>query len=392
MVCFAVLVASCAHANLSPLPAAPAQASAAGKRPASFTSLFSFNGSNGKVPYAALIAESATLLGTTYGGGDADEGTVFTIKTPGNSQSVIYPFKGGKDGALPQAALLDAGGTLYGTTVNGGGSGDEGTVFAIAASGKESVLHRFTGYTDGANPYAGLIEVGGTFYGTTAGGGTHSAGTVYTISPSGSESVIYSFGARYTDGSTPVAPLVNAGGTLYGTTAYGGESYRSKHCSSSGCGSIFKITASGAETIVYSFAGGKNGSMPMAALTNVGGTLYGTTSAGGTSNDGIVFKFAGANKETVLHTFKGGSDGAMPSSALTNVNGTLYGTTSAGGSSDEGTIFKITTAGKETVLYSFTGDDGAIPEGGLVYSGGTLYGTTAAGGANGEGTIFSIAP
>jgi uncharacterized repeat protein (TIGR03803 family) len=334
-----------------------------------------------------MIDVNGTLYGTTYAGGASDEGTVFNLAASG-SETVLHSFKGAKDGALPLAGVTDVSGTFYGTTVNGGGPSGEGVVFKISSSGTESVLHHFGMPTDGANPYARLIDVKGTLYGTTAGGGTNSAGTVFTVSRSGKTSVLYSFNPGAGDGATPVAALLNVGGTLYGTTAFGGP-----NCGTVGCGTVFKITTSGSEAVLYSFTGtGGDGANPSAPLVNIHGTLYGTTASGGTSNEGAVFKINSSGSESVIYSFQGGSDGAVPQS-LAVLNGTLYGTTSYGGSKNVGTVFSVTTAGKESVLYAFKGGtDGATPRAGLVAAAGTLYGTTASGGSNRDGTIFSVTP
>jgi uncharacterized repeat protein (TIGR03803 family) len=365
----------------------PNELSTVRERPESavFTHVFSFDGRNGKTPVANLTYSGGMLFGTTYGGGAMNGGTAFETTT-GGTQHVLHSFKGGSDGVLPEAPLLPIGNALYGTTVNGGGPGDEGTVFTVTANGAERVLYRFKGRKDGANPYAGLAELNGTLYGTTAAGGRHSEGTVFKISRSGTESLIYSFGATSHDGQTPIARLTPRNGALYGTTYYGGTG-----CSSAGCGTVFKVTTSGDETVVYKFKGGTDGAAPSGALINVAGALYGTTRHGGQNNAGTVFKIS-AGKEIVLYRFKSGTDGAGPV-GLTEMNGTLYGATAAGGSRHDGTIFEVTSSGRETVLHAFKGDtDGKMPEAGLHDVNGTLYGTTAAGGASDDGTIFSLKP
>ncbi len=382
----AALLASCAHAPGSPaLPAAPAAGLPDARRSAAFTTLFSFDATNGRTPSAALIAANGELHGTTYGGGAHDDGTVFAISTTG-TQRVLHAFKGGADGSLPQAPLLKSGGAFYGTTIDGGGPGGEGVVFKVTASGAESVVHRFKGGRDGASPYAGLVPANGVLYGTTAGGGKHSQGTIFTISLAGAETVVHSFGKPLGDGSTPLAGLTPLGKALYGTTAFGGA-----YCAGYGCGAVFSIDGSGAERTIYSF-GGKDGSMPSSSLIALGGSLYGTTASGGRYGNGIAFALTPSGKQTILHSFKGGSDGATPN-GLTVLNGTLYGTTDGGGTGGAGTVFALATSGAERVLYSFTGGkDGSTPRAGLVAAGGTLYGSTAEGGANGAGTIFDIAP
>ena len=318
--------------------------------------------------------------------------------------SVLYSFKGGSDGEYPWAGLLNANGTLYGTT-GYGGSKHKGTVFKITTSGNETVLYRFKGgAVDGENPYASLINVKGTFYGTTRRGGGgcehHFCGTVFSITPSGMETVLHSFdgGRGNPDGAFPEASLINVKSTLYGTTLSAGpEAY----------GTVFSVTTSGTETVLHGFSGigSGDGAFPYARLLNIKDTLYGTTREGSATNEGIVFSVTLSGSETVLYNFAGGSDGAspwaglinvngtLPTADLLNINGTLYGTTQGGGANNDGTVFSITTSGTETVLHSFgTGTgDGQNPYAGLINVNGTLYGTTTSGGS-GYGTVFSFSP
>lgn len=243
---------------------------------------------DGLVPQARLIDVKGTLYGTTYFGGSCKDrhegfGTVYSISMAGQ-EKVVYRFKGGSDGANPQASLIDVNGTLYGTTAKGGGSGNWGTVFTISATGKEKVLHRFNG-SEGANPQAGLIYVKGALYGTTSRGGSKYQGTVYRMSTSGKEKVLYSFRGG-SDGSEPEAPLIDVNGILYGTTYWGCLTSTS---SSPGCGTVFSVTRKGLETVLHHFAGGSDGAYPNAGLVNVNGTLYGTTSQGGYRGGGTVF-------------------------------------------------------------------------------------------------------
>jgi uncharacterized repeat protein (TIGR03803 family) len=145
-------------------------------------------------------------------------------------EKVLHNFGKPTDGYNPQAGLIDVGGRLYGTTQWGGsgncqsGSGYSGCgiVYGINTSGKEKVLYSFAGGRDGAHPVAGLIDVNGTLYGTTRDGGANGLGTVYSVSVSGAEKVLYSFTGRKGDGANPVAGLINVKGTLYGTTFEGG--------------------------------------------------------------------------------------------------------------------------------------------------------------------------
>jgi len=384
-----VALAGCSSSSGLPQPAVTATPAPQLLR---FSHVFSFSGTDGKHPYAALIEINGALFGTTYGGGKYDSGTAFKVSASGG-QRVLHSFRGGSDGALPEASLLDVAGALYGTTVNGGGSGEEGTVFKLGRAGRETVLHRFGAHADGANPYAGLIALSGMLYGVTAGGGKYSQGTVFAISTSGTERVLYDFGRSNTDGSTPVAGLTAVDGSLYGTTAYGGTSYDGQNCPDYGCGTAFTIDPSGKLKTLYNFAGGNDGAFPAASLIEVNGTLYGTTTSGGVANDGTVFALTPSGVEQVVYSFKGGADGAGPQ-GLVNVSGTLYGTTSGGGANNDGTIFAVVaTSGVESVLYTFKGGvDGAQPRCGLLDVNGTLYGTTALGGVGQDGTVFKLVP
>lgn len=376
-------------------------------RPA-YDLLYSFKGGNdGRDPHAGpLINVNGTLYGTTeYGGGTCYHrcfgGTVYAI-TPSGSETVLHSFEdGSQDGKNPRAGVIDVDGALYGTTVHGGvASCYCGTVFEVTLSGAEIVLHSFTGAPDGFGPEYGLLDVNGTLYGTTASGGAHGDGTVFAITTSGKETVLHSF-AGEPDGADPKASLTNVNGTLYGTTYSGGA-----NCSpSGGCGTVFTITKSGRETVLYSFKGGSgDGEHPtQSALVDVNGTLYGTSKRGGADNRGTVFSITRSGKETVLHSFGGPEDGVYPYGGLIDVNGTLYGETSNGGSVSCGvryrnvhgcgTVFKITTSGKETVLHSFGAPkDGKYPYAGLIFVNGRLYGTTTAGGRRNAGTVFSLLP
>jgi uncharacterized repeat protein (TIGR03803 family) len=356
--------------------------------------LYAFAGgpADGADPQGALALDSADdLYGTTYGGGADGVGTVFEISASG-VESVLHSFAGGaSDGAYPQAGvILDGAGDLYGTTSHGGASG-EGTVFEISASGAESIQYSFAGgAADGARPQGSLIrDSAGNLYGTTSAGGTYGLGTVYTLGPTGSEAVLYSFAGGTTDGQAPLGHLVmGSSGSLYGTTSSGGTY---------DLGTVFKVSPDGLESVLYSFVGGtEDGAYPRAGLImDSAGDLLGTTSAGGADDLGTVFEISASGTERVLYSFTGGmADGSDPNSGLLmDGAGNLFGTTAAGGARDLGTVFKISPGGTETVLYSFVGGstDGSSPQAGLIMDGaGNLYGTTAAGGVNDDGTVFEI--
>jgi len=324
---------------------------------------------------------------TAGGGGVDDDGTVFEITKTGK-EKVLYSFQGGSDGATPEESLVEVGGALYGATRFGGIG--HGTVFRITTAGEETVLYRFQGDPDGLSPTS-LIAVGDTLYGTTQSGGAYGQGTVFKITTNGAYTLLHSFENNYSDGQSPTGPLISVAGTLYGTTDFGGLN---------GYGTVFKITESGSESLLYSFDqfGGFN---PYGGLIDVGGVLYGMTTYGGKSDVGTVFKITTGGVLTNLYDFAGGSDGALPFGGLTKVGGTLYGTTARGGDnacqdsslSGCGTIFGITPGGEYSQLYQFTsGSDGAVPVGNLTNVNGKLYGMTNGGGAKNDGTVFSFAP
>lgn len=378
-----------------------------------FKELYSFGENpDGALPTALLIDVDGTLYGTTsrggiydHGGSVAQGGTVFSMTTNG-TEKVLHSFGGSGDGYYPYAALINVRGRLYGTTEYGGNTGCHGfgcgTVFSITTSGSEKILHNF-GYPDGAMPAAGLIDVDGTLYGTTVQGGIYNGGTVFSITTSGTEKVLYSFGSLPEDGLYPYAGLLNVKGTLYGTTAYGGSTGRHGF----GYGTVFSITTRGTEKVLYGFGStATDGNTPLGALVDVGGILYGTTFTGGGYNVsrggyGTVFSVTTSGKEKVLYSFGyGPDDGQYPYAGLLNVKGTLYGTNNLGGAHGLfGTVFSVTTSGIQTVLHSFgTGERGGLcdhgcrPRAGLIEVAGKLYSTTWGGGERADGTVFVLRP
>jgi uncharacterized repeat protein (TIGR03803 family) len=325
------------------------------------------------------------------------------------TETVLYAFPGTKSGLEPQGGLVrDGKGNLYGTTAVGGTPG-VGTLFEITAAGVETLLHNFKGRPrDGTDPSGNLILSGGKLYGTTEAGGTESGncndenagcGTVFEfITSSGAQKVLYTF-LGGSDGSLPSwAGLVrDTKGNLYGTTMWGGGS----GCSGFGCGTVFKVTSNGTETVLYRFTGGVDGGLPEAGLViDPQGNLYGTTSIGGSDGVGTVFEVTPTGTEKVLHSFTDSpKDGASPYAGLVrDASGNLYGTTFGGGPCC-GTVFEVTSSGKEKTLYNFAGgSDGSSPWAGLVRDAkGNLYGTTYQGGGSGCkgpgcGTVFQITP
>jgi len=304
------------------------------------TVLYTFQGgTDGANPWAGLVRDTAgNLYGTTEAGGTDGFGTVFKLNKTGKKKTVLYNFTGtGNDGAYTFACLVrDAAGTLYGTTYKGGASGD-GTVFKLNKAGKETVLYSFQGGSDGQNPMAGVIrDATGNLYGTTFGAFGPNYGTLFKVTKTGKEKVLHAFSGG-ADGGAPQygGVVIDKAGNLYGTTSYGGTHQY--------FGVVYKVSKSGKETVLYNFTGGADGAQPNAGLVmDAAGNLYGTTTGGGANGHGAIFKLNKKGKETVLYSFTGGTDAAVPDANLIlDSKGNLYGTSILGGTYGAGTVFKL---------------------------------------------------
>jgi uncharacterized repeat protein (TIGR03803 family) len=290
-----------------------------------FTSLYSFDGTDGSLPLAALVqGTDGNFYGTTYEGGANGDGTVFKI-TPSGALTTLYNFCSQincTDGRSPASGLVQGtDGTLYGTTYDGGAVG-VGTAFKITPSGALTTLLSFYGYSEGGNPKAGLVQgTDGDFYGTTYDGGASGYGTVFKITPSGTLATLLSF--DYADGANPQAVLVQGtNGDFYGTTSSGGIG---------GYGTVFKITPSGTLTTLHNFGRTDGYNLHAGLVQGTNGTFYGTTEEGGANDDGTIFSVTPSGTLTILHTFEG-TDGANPYAGLfQGTNGEFYGATYAGG-------------------------------------------------------------
>ena len=349
----------------------------------SFKVLYSFGAPpDAEFPTASLVRDkSGNLYGTTIFGGAFGNGAVFRVDASGK-ETVLYDFTGGTDGGLPFAGLIrDSQGNLYGATTQGGDLTCAapigcGAVFKMDSSGKETVLHRFTNGVDGEYPYAGLYRDGtGNLYGTTVNGGSSANyGTVYKVTRSRQETVLYRFKGKG-DGAFPFGALVaDSTGRLYGTTTQFG---------SSGGGSVFRLNSSGQVATLGNLQP-SSGESPIAGVTRDGaGNLYVTATFGGTYGAGSVLKISPSGKQTTLYSFANGSDGGTPyAGVIRDAAGNLYGTAFSGGTGGFGTVFKLDAENNFAVLYTFTGgEDGGNPWGGLTMDAiGNLYGTNSVGG------------
>jgi uncharacterized repeat protein (TIGR03803 family) len=307
------------------------------------TSLYSFTGGNdGANPFNGLVQGSdGNFYGTTRFGGTNDAGTAFKISASGSLTS-LYSFIGGNDDANPSALVQGSDGNFYGTAgvfdpYNG--IFGNGLVFKISTNGAFTSLHSFTGTNDGATPRAGLARGSdGSFYGTTEYGGTYGSGragygTVFKIGTNGALTSLYSFTSG-SDGANPVAELVQGNdGNFYGTTLGGGTN---------GAGTLFKINTNGSLASLYSFTGGNDGASPSAALVQGSDdNFYGTTADGGTNGAGTVFKISANGALTTLYSFTGGNDGRGASGLFQGSDGSFYGTTEYGGQGGAGTVFRL---------------------------------------------------
>jgi uncharacterized repeat protein (TIGR03803 family) len=346
------------------------------------------------------------------------------------SFNLLYTFGAGAPGQYPYGTLVEDGrGNLYGTTPAGGTYGG-GIVFELSRRGSGWIITPLYDFYsplqgDAAVPYSGVVfGPDGSLYGTTYLGGTGPCsgycGTVYNLRPpahactaalcSWTETDLYHF-AGGTDGAYPAYGSVtfDAAGNLYGTTSAGGAY---------GNGTVYKLTHSQGgwtESVLYSFAGGSDGSEPYGSVIfDEAGNLYGTTSEGGGSGCyhglgvapplpnlyvgcGTVFQLTPSGsgwRETILYTFRSGTDGAYPYGGLVEDGaGNLYGSTTAGsGGSGSGTVFELSPSGGGWAFTTLSGLPGGSP-GPLnsltLDAGGNLYGTAYHGGG-GPGSVFEL--
>jgi len=364
------------------------------------TVLYMFSGDvDGALPEGGLIfGADGALYGTAINGGDLSCGfkgcgVVFKlVPNPDGSgwtEVVLHMFRGGRDGAGPFGGLaLGQDGAVYGATINGGDSGGAcaassgcGVVFKLTPpppGGRrwtETVLRRFRDFGGGAFPEGGVILArrGDGVLGTTTSGGdltcgSSGCGVVFKLLPPNAgqnewtEIVLHTFSGA--DGAGPRSVVLSDDGTLYGTTENGGDGCRLGDA----CGVVFALTPPmagqpfWAQSVLYSFTGGADGSSPLGGVTlGPDGVIYGTASEGGNRCDGghrcgVVFALAPPSADattwtqTVLHRFTGKQAGAFPNNVVLGADGALYGTTTGGGGNPSicsrhigcGMVFRLT--------------------------------------------------
>jgi uncharacterized repeat protein (TIGR03803 family) len=375
----------------------------------SFTTIHSFAGypTEGAWSHTGLFqGADGNFYGTTTSGGDSTCtfgcGTAFEINAGGTLTTLFnFDFSTGD----PSAGLIQANsGNFYGTTSpSGTGGGD--AVFELTAGGAFSTLYTFCAQpncTDGAEPFSGVIQASnGNFYGTTYGGGAFGDGTVFELTAAGTLTTLNSFAG--TNGTGPHGLVQATDGNFYGTT-YGGGAGRAYRFD--GNGTVFEISPGGTLTMLYSFCAQTNctdGGGPTTLIQAADGNFYGTTLYGGAYGDGTVFKITAGGTLTTIYSFCADpncSDGNEPTGLMQAADGNFYGTTLYGGGDGVGMIFEI-IAGKLTPIHKFAVSAGSYPEGAHPSAGvmqaadGSFYGTTTYGGtssncSDGCGTVFSF--
>jgi len=392
---------------------------APGASAASYKVLYQFTGGgDGSSPSATLVFDaSGALYGTTNWGGCCNSGTVFQLVPNGDgtwTKNTLYSFTAGTEwGGVMSKVIFDGSGNLYGTTLGGGDYGG-GTVYELTpnldGTWSETVLHSFNG-SDGSFPVGDLlIDATGTLYGTTARDGAYGHGVVFKVAPNSdgtwTETTIHDFEGSDQGGYPDSGGLIlDAAGNMYGVTAgwFGGDSN----------GTVYELTpnsdGSWTHTVLHSFLGGKDGSIAEGTLIfDQHGNLYGVTWADGAYGHGTAFKLTqgsgGKWRKSVLHNFKGGKDGSELNAGLIfDAAWTLYGMTVGGGggrcqawgTQGCGTVFKLTRAPKggwaEHIMHRFRGPAGGNPGGGLVARDSKFYGATG-GDSSINGSVFEITP
>ncbi len=358
-----------------------------------FRTLYGFPAEQyGEYPWAGVIEANGKLYGTTEEYGLGQPGVVFEMDSKSGSERVIHSFIG-SDGAYPFSPVIrDSEGNLYGTTEEGGAY-SVGAVYEISSSGTETVLHSFSwSTTDGCIPAGGLVEYKGALYGAASNCGAYSKGAIFKVTKTGKETLLHSFAGGSFDGASPgyTGLLVDKrDGTFYSVTATGGVSNN---------GTLYKMTEDGKVDVLHSFAGGKtDGCGPQGTpVFDKKKNIYGTTVGCGAHRYGTLWKATPEGKETILRNFPDRTgDGKYPDTGVAfDAKGNIYGTTAFGGTADWGVVFELRGNGRYTVLHSFIHSfDGACPEGQVLVDGnGHLYGTTFLGGDYGFGTVWEYVP
>jgi uncharacterized repeat protein (TIGR03803 family) len=297
--------------------------------------------------------------------------------------------------AFPQVRLAD--GTFYGAdfgTINSGLG--HGSILKLGQNGVLTSLYDFQEATeDEANPTILIAAADGNLYGATAPRAVGDLkGMIFRITPAGAFTPIFHF--QDGKGTHATSLIQAADGNFYGTAAGDSSGGFFNHpASMHNPGIFFRLTPAGVFTILYTFTGGLDGSLPNALVQGKDGNFYGSTFAGPElqantfTGNGTIFKITPAGLLTTLYSFSGGSDGANPGQIVEGADGNLYGIADAGVAR---TVFKVTPAGERSTVYNLEGTNGTKSSGLLASTDGNVYGVTKDGGIPKAGSIFRISP
>jgi uncharacterized repeat protein (TIGR03803 family) len=349
--------------------------------------LVNFNGGNGAGPDLVSWTQGrdGRLYGTTAAGGASGEGAFIRFDPATQNITVYHSFDGG-DGSHPDGGVtLGSDNNFYGTALQGG-SFDQGVLYKFTVNGTYTLLHTFTGGSDGGGPLGPPIEAtDGNLYGTTS--GLIGPSTIYKFTRDGVFSVVYTFKTATT--GTHVNGLIQGSdGKLYVTSSGGGPN---------GCGTIVKVALYGALLDTFPFDCATNGGAPPGPLAQASdGNYYGAAEFGGGFAGGILFELtpaSGINGITPLYNFGGSAtDGSSPAGNLVQgTDGNLYGSTGSDASKNSGTLYQWSFSNGYRQLYHFEGTFVTTPSGGLTqHTSGLFYGSAVAGGSHNDGMIFSL--
>jgi uncharacterized repeat protein (TIGR03803 family) len=346
-------------------------------------------------PLAEMIeASDGALYGTSRGVFQGNRGTVFKLQKDGTGFLVLRSFTSTNEPAFPMAPVAEGpDGALYGTTF-GGGDGDQGALFKINKDGSGfRVLHLFpAGFGDGSHSIAPLVlSRDGFFYGSTQYEGQFSVGTLFRLNPANDNySTIWQFSTAGGEPWVPLGPLApDRFGNLYGATAFGGDANR---------GVIYRIHQNGtAFEIVRNIPLTTNTAVVREIIVASDGNLYGTSSPNGFPGPGTLFKLApDGSGFSMLQTFNPvQGDGSSPLCRITEgSDAKLYATTRRGGPGGSDAVFRINKDGSGYEILRVFGQivaDGHFVENPVMEaSDGRLYGVTSGGGTNNAGTVFRL--
>jgi len=341
--------------------------------------LVAFEGQNGSDPFALIEGSDSNLYGTTEWGGPFGYGTIFKL-APSGELTTLHSFDG-TNGSNPGSLLQAKDGNFYSAT-------GYGVILMVTPSGMVTPLGTLDGISawEGQSGPSALIEASnGDLYGV-ADGGLFDAGVIFRLSKSGDISTLVSFNG--TNGASPRVLLQGEDLNFYGVTALGGAFDQ---------GTIFRATSTGALTTLKSFSGASsgldvmNGGYPLSLVQGTDGTLYGTTSVGGSNNCGTVFRLTTTGNLATLASFDG-TNGIGGSTLVRGLNGSLYGTSPAGGSrgGGYGTLFELIGSQQLKSLFAFGSEETIAVESFVQDTNADFYGI-GDGGVWGNGTFFKLA-